>query len=382
MDFLGFWFDIENTVKDAMLISVIVISVVLIIVILIVSIFKIRKSNSSMAIIVSALTSCVLMIPAISAFNNYVVRGIEGEILAQGKAEIREAKAIHEKLKEESKILALEEEIMQYEIAIAEQTILKADLDENYYVLKNSGLASTASFQKILEVALLQTDLKQTDVRKEDIKPIQPGKKLRLFGPDFFREEVLSIWTHDITAKFGIDLNQIKIVRLDESSIEVTGIHPKFIGSSNNVSERILNEIRRVEYKGDSPSNITVSTITVFNDGDNTKLAIRHSDQFEDEFQKKLSDGLVLNFMNDTVVELGKNFLKIMLTPLYENINFSDKEQPGALPLMVYLQNEINGNRNEEIESQKIIQKNEEALLVKLEELESARTNFAQMVSQ
>jgi hypothetical protein len=39
-----------------------------------------------------------------------------------------------------------------------------------------------------------------------------------------------------------------------------------------------------------------------------------------------------------------------MLAPVYKNIRFSDDERPGALPLMKYLQKELEETQNRKIE--------------------------------
>jgi S-adenosylmethionine:tRNA-ribosyltransferase-isomerase (queuine synthetase) len=82
--------------------------------------------------------------------------------------------------------------------------------------------------------------------------------------------------------------------------------------------------------------------------------------QFETEFQLKVSEGMELAFMNDAIVQLAQNFIKIVFAPLYSNITFDNIDRPGALPLMDYLAKELKENNEEKY---KLLQINESIIL-------------------
>jgi len=65
-------------------------------------------------------------------------------------------------------------------------------------------------------------------------------------------------------------------------------------------------------------------------------------------------------FMDNAIVQLAQNFIKIVLAPLYSNIVFDNAETPGALPLLDYLTKEINENNEEKY---KLLQMNEQFIL-------------------
>jgi hypothetical protein len=316
------------------------------------SIFKIRKINANLAIMVSTLLSCFLMVPVISAFNNLVDIRVEGSIVDEGKAEIQAQRAELERLKAENRVKMLERERLDNQITIAKQSIEIEALNDNIKLLEHAEL-SMQSFQRILQIALLQTNLKQTLVRKEHLTPFESGWG---FKADYFNDEILVILTHDINAKFGVDLNEIKIVKLDGNNVIVSGIRPKYIGSDRYITDIPVKEVRRVNYKKG-----IVASIRIENNPESLNKADKYAKEYEDDFQRKLSEGLELGFMNDAVVQLAQNFLTVMLAPLYKNIRFTDAEQPGALPLMEYLQKELKDNQNRKIE---LLETNEDLLLV------------------
>jgi hypothetical protein len=301
------------------------------------SIFKIRKINSSLAIMASTILSCFMMVPVISAFNNLVDIKVEGGIIDEIKAQSAELA----RLKAENRIRVLEREKLENQITIAKQSIEIEALNDNIKLLENAGI-SMQSFQKILEVALLQTNLKQTLARIEHLTKLEDGLGLRA---NSYNDQVLVVITHDILAKFGVDLNAVKVSKLDGNTIVVSGIIPKFIGTSRNVSDIILKEYRRVNYK-----NGVVSSVDTKYDAASINRADRTANEIESEFQRKLSEGIELGFMNDAVVQLAKNFITVMLAPVYRNIRFTEEEQAESLPLMKYLQKELEHNQNRKIE--------------------------------
>jgi hypothetical protein len=96
-------------------------------------------------------------------------------------------------------------------------------------------------------------------------------------------------------------------------------------------------------------------------DSSSMNVVDRKANEYESEFQRKLSEGLELGFMNDAVVQLGKNFITVMLAPVYRNIKFTKEELPDALPLMKHLQKELEENQHRKIE---LLEINENLLLV------------------
>jgi hypothetical protein len=76
-----FWYDMVNTIQSVTAVLVIAGGLVGIFAAVFLAIFKIRKINSCLAIMVSTVVGCFLMVPIISAFNNLVDIKVEGNII-------------------------------------------------------------------------------------------------------------------------------------------------------------------------------------------------------------------------------------------------------------------------------------------------------------
>ena len=358
MLFLNFWYGIVDSLKSISWVLVIAGAFAGIIITLFFSIFHLAKKHHYLAIIFSTVVSCVLMIPVITSFNNLVAIKIEGTIIDKGKAEIRAQRAEVERLIAENKVKMLEREKLDNEITLAKQSIEIEALNASNMLLERAKL-SMQSFQQIAELALTQANLSQTLVRKEPITPIETGWGLMA---DYYYDEVLVIIAHNINAKFGVDLKEIKIAKTQDNSVVVSGIRPKFIGANQNESKTLVKEIRRVDNKFGAPYRVRIK-----DQRQDTILADIKADQYELEFQKKLSEGMEMSFMDNVIVQLAQNFIKIVLAPLYKNIVFSNVDAPEALPLLDYLTKEINENNEEKY---KLLQMNEQFVL-KMDQLET-----------
>jgi len=352
LNFMNFWSNMVDKINSATAVLVIFGGIASIVAILLLSILKIKEKNQILAIIIPVFASCFLMVPVISSFNNLASLKVKGAIVDETKVEIQAQRAEAERLKAENKVKMLEKEKLENQITIGRQSIEIQALTDSKKLLENAQI-SMQSFQKILQVALLETHLKQTLVRKEQITPTTEGWGLKA---DRYYDEVLVVIAHDIIAKFGVDLNEVKLRKVDDFTVIVSGIKSKFIGTSKNIADTPVHEIRRIDYKNNAINNVIVQQ-----DRPNLQKAEQYAKEYERDFQLKLSEGLELGFMDDAVVQLAQNFITVMLAPLYKNIKFDNNDRPGALPLMAYLQKELEENNKRTIE---LLDINENLLLV------------------
>ena len=317
---MNFWHGMVNAFQSTAAVLIVAGGLAAILGILFYAMFGLKEKNTNWVIIGSTVLCCVLMVPVISSFNYLVKIKVEGTIIDEGRADIRAQRAEAARLLAENQARTLRIETLLQRITIGRQSVEMQTLNDSVKLLEHAQL-SVQSFQKILELALLETNLKQTMVRKE-----------RIGGVDERYDEVLVIIIHDITVKYGIDLNDVRVAKLNETTVVVSGIRPIFIATPKNIpDDNRLSEIRRVEKING------VDTARVQKDSANMIRANKYADTFEAEFQERLRSGTELGFMNDAVIQLAQNFIKVMLAPLYRNIMFDNTNRADALPLMEHL---------------------------------------------
>lgn len=201
-------------------------------------------------------------------------------------------------------------------------------------------------FQKIAEIALIKTNIQQTKVWNGPISDLEAGWGIKA---DYYDDNLLVINTYDIDAKFGIDFNNIKIKKISNQKIQVSGITPTYIGSSKNIKDSQVKEIRRYDYD----SNGNIKKINVKNDSISIKEADSIENELDKEYQKSLQSMENWEYLNDAIVTFGQNFVKLIFAPVYDEIVFTDEEDAEALTLKEYIETEIKNGEAEALNLKK-----------------------------
>lgn len=287
-----------------------------------------------LAIILTALGSLLCTIPLVSTVNLLVESKAKSLAISETKAELKSLKL---QVENES----LKRDNLELENKNLSQAITIGNLTNEITLLENAQL-SMSSLNEICEVALLETELKQTDVHKVQIGEIEEGLGFRA---NAYNDEVLVITTHDINAKYGVDLKAVTIHEDASGVLHVSGIRPTYIGSNRNISTPIVSEIRRINYKK-AGGQLVPSEIIVQNDGKYKDLATSFATDFDKRFQERLSQGLESNFLDSAVVKLAQNFIKLTLASLKQDIVFDAQDETGV-PILEYLNGKIKDKRSE-----------------------------------
>jgi len=226
-------------------------------------------------------------------------------------------------------------------------------------------------FQQIAELALTQANFKYTLVKKEPTTEIEKGWNIRA---EYYHDEVLVVSSYDVNAKFGVDLKEIKVIKVDNDTVIVSGIRSKYIGSDKWERNNHVKEIRRVDYKYGEWFRTRILDAR-----QDVVLADIKEQQFDLEFNKSVREGMELTFMNDVVIQLAQNFIKIVLAPLYKEVKFDNIERPEALSLLDYLANELKESDEEkynllQINKQLIL--NQNSLETESDEVETEKSDI------
>jgi len=306
------------------------------------SLFKIK--NHQAAIVASSLICCIIMIPLVISFNSYIRKTAVTNILNEEDAKIS-------KIRAENKAKLLEKQRLENEVLIAKQSIEIEALNRKNLLLERARL-QLQGFQQIAELALTQADIKYNMVRLEPTTPVEKGWNIRA---EYYHDEVLVVSSYDINAKFGIDLKEVNIVKTSNNTVVVSGIRPKYIGTNKWERNNLIKEIRRVDYKYGE-----LFRTRILDARQDVILADNKEQQFDLEFNRRIKEGMELSFMNDVIIQLAQNFIKIVLAPVYDNIIFDNIIHPDALPLMDYLTKELKENNEEKFN---LLQINEQIIL-------------------
>lgn len=274
------------------------------------------------AVVLATIESCFFMVPLTLAFNNFVTSRI-------GKEKIGVAR--------------------QSEV-IKQQMIIDG-LKDTIRHLENT-MFNVQEFEKILELGLIETNLENTKftrnkynmnwtVRNEQDVAQNKGSSIVSTGREYY--EYIEVMSNKLTAKFGVDLKNIKLSYSDNNQniINVSGIQAKYLGNSRFEPNWEICEIRKVALNSKREKKSTQIL--------NTKEAEHKCNQFMQntvkDYQNKLSQGLETKFMDESVKKLAQNFIRLVLAPLGKEVRFDNSNNEGY-PLSEFIENEIKEKNN------------------------------------
>jgi hypothetical protein len=301
MVFFNTFSKFSSSIKGAFSWFIMFLSITAILVVVVVVIMSVKITW--LAVIISTISGCFFMVPVTLGFNNFV----------------------------DSKV-GKKKNILENQATIVKQNIVIEGLENTIRNLE-STMFNVQGLMKIMELGLLETNLKQPTIqRKRFDENYNTGIIIK--GGEYY--EYLEVMTHDIVAKFGVDLKSIRLSKQYSDTIVVSGIKPKFLGTTKNDPNWEVQEIRRITL--DSQQNKT--KIEIMDSKQYQKLIIEYMQESQKNYQQRLNQGLETTFMDESVIRLAENFIKLVLAPLNKNIIFSDTERDDGILLSEYLDQE------------------------------------------
>lgn len=216
-------------------------------------------------------------------------------------------------------------------------TMLKAERIKNEQLktevenLKHTAL-NVQSFKDISELCLVETDMKSTIAHTKSVKDPEQGI-LKMTG-----EEYWLVSQYDFEGiKFGVDLNQIKVLP-EGNDLYVYGLKGKYIGVENQQEPNdVLCEIRSYELKDGKKINIKVLD-------EKYQTAKEIAGQYHKEDKERITKAVDnYEWIMNSCYKMGQVFVNNSLKLLNKNIIYKapEEENENAIPLQEYIDLQI-----------------------------------------
>lgn len=199
---------------------------------------------------------------------------------------------------------------------------------------------SIQDLERIMELNLLKTTLHQTEVKDTWIGTQKlyenRGDKRTQYAS--VGKNYLVILTHDLTAKYGINMRDLKAYEDESGRLVVSGVKPIFTGMTGVSDKKQYAEVVNSFFSADG----TLVEKYFSMDKKDLQAASDYADWCVNEFHRKVEtmEDLDSN-VYEQVSDSAENLLTVILSPTGKEIVFSQEEKEGAVPLMDYLQQKI-----------------------------------------
>ncbi len=150
-------------------------------------------------------------------------------------------------------------------------------------------------------------------------------------------DEILSIMDCLISYQRGVDLQSIKIAKINDDTVVVSGITPEYTTAPRFEYREFFSEYRHVKLdKNGDTRHITVET-----DGDSARTLASKQNEYKAMFEDSFMSGHEQDSDAEEIIKRAQDFIKIILQSIYKHVEFDDAQlAQNAVPLLDYLHNE------------------------------------------
>ncbi len=156
-------------------------------------------------------------------------------------------------------------------------------------------------------------------------------------------DEVLSIIDWFVTYQRGVDLKNIKIAKINEDTIIVSGIKPEFTTPPHFEYKDFCTEIRHVKLD----KNGEQKQITIENGEKAHSVLNKKTAEYKKILEESFSKGEKPDEDALEIKTRAQEFIRIILQPIYKNVEFEEKAiASNSMPFLDFLAAETDAYKN------------------------------------
>ena len=196
------------------------------------------------------------------------------------------------------------------------------------------------AYRPVFRLGLCELDMETCDVKEELIERVD-----RPF-PDPRRSEercYLGIIHYKFKALFGVDLDKLRFKELGPDKLEISGLKSEFQGAISK-DKVVLAEVRTY-YRAEPWQYIPLDVMPWDAVAVESNNKIRGPNEYDEyvqkqrsEFLNRLNKGLEFPSLNEYVVRLGREFLRVIFAPLGKEIVFVEEVNESGVGFKEYLE--------------------------------------------
>ena len=158
-----------------------------------------------------------------------------------------------------------------------------------------------------------------------------------LDSPSKNYDEILSVMDCCVQYQRGVDLQNIRIAKINDTTVVVSGIQPEYTTMPSFKYKDFFSEVRHVKLD----KNSCIRDIHVENENDYRTILEQKKEEYKAQFEESFIKGKTTDDDADEIIKRAQDFVRIILEPIYHNIEFEDERlAKNSLPLLEYLKTE------------------------------------------
>ncbi|HAO30540.1 MAG TPA: hypothetical protein DCQ43_04230 [Treponema sp.] len=284
-------------------------------------IFLFSKTIPVLGIVLSSVLSAFLMIPA-TLYLLPFFKSVNENMQTEKDLQI---------LKQKEEIASLKSE--------AEQFASKQEAFEHKLKLLQNLTFNMETYKDVFKICFRDYQQVSTIKQREKFNEADFTNSFKkLIGQESKNyDEVLSIMDCLISYQRGVDLQNIKIAKINDDTVVVSGITPEYTTVPKFEYKEFFSEYRHVKLdKNGDTRHITVET-----DEQSARELASKQNEYKASFEDSFMSGHQQDADAEEIIKRAQNFIKIILQSIYKHVEFDDAElTQDAVPLLEYLRSE------------------------------------------
>ncbi len=250
-------------------------------------------------------------------------------------------KEAHQK-SEDKKDALLQTQQRQLELIQEENDALKdteKTLEEKIRLLENLTF-NMETYNDVFKLCFREYSQSGTIKNKEIVneEDFSGTIKKLLNSPSKNYDEIVSVMDYEVKYQRGVDLQDIKIAKINKDTVVISGIKPKYTTRPVFEYKEFLNEMRHVTFNHLGE----LKKIRVEQDDSNKRELAQKQNEYKAIFEDSFLEGRTNEDDSGEIIKRAQNFISIILQPIYRHIEFDETPlAKKSMPLLEYLHTEL-----------------------------------------
>lgn len=300
-------------------------------------IFLFSRTIPVLGIVLSSVVSAFLMIP-VTLYLIPFFKSVHDDIQTEKDLQILQQKEQIETLKAEAEQFATKQEAFEHKLKLLQ------NLTFNMETYKDVFKICFRDYQQVSTIKQREK-FNEADYTNSFKKLI--GQESKNY------DEVLSIMDCLISYQRGVDLQNIKIAKINDDTVVVSGITPEYTTTPQFEYKEFFSEFRHVKLD----KNGDTRHITVEKDEESAQQLASKQNEYKANFEDSFISGHEQDADAEEIIKRAQDFIKIILQPIYKHVEFDDALlTQKAVPLLDYLRSEtrLYNSRLEAIQQEEV----------------------------
>ena len=257
---------------------------------------------------------------------------------------IRE-RALKKESEKDELLTSQEKEILRLREENLEVLATSNDLKTRVKLLENLTF-NMETYQDVFKLCFRDYSQSGTIKNKEVLEDegFSTSLKHLISDPERNYDEIVSVMDYMVKYQRGVDLQNIRIAKINADTIVVSGIEPSYITRPSFEYKEFLSELRHVSLHRSGE----LKKVSVDYDANTLKKVRVQQNVYKAAFEDSFMNGKARIEDSEEIVKRAKNFISIILRPIYAHVEFDETPLANdSLPLLDYLHKELSEYKGE-----------------------------------